>query len=166
MNQSIIDFWIERLGHPHASLVTLGHFPDIPLEVVFMGQESETATPQPGLELEFSTEPLILKCVHVNVIRTIPQDQPYQGTLPGRLQGLTTRKEVTERFGPSSMSQPPLRMPSPLGDTGGWDVFAWENTNNVPTFVMFQYNTELQVCDLAFFREGIEPETQRFFASK
>ncbi|WP_139139777.1 hypothetical protein [Pseudomonas sp. NBRC 111139] len=155
MNQSIIDSWIERLGHPHASLVTLSHLPDIPLEVVFMGQESETATPLPGLELEFSTEPLILKCVHVNVIRTIPQDQPYQGTLPDRLQGLTTRKEVTERFGPSSMSQPPLQMPSPLGDTGGWDVFAWENTNNVPTFVMVQYNTDLQVCDLAFFREGI-----------
>lgn len=92
MNPSIIDSWIERLGHPHASLVTLGHLQDIPLEVVFMGQESETATPQPGLELEFSTEPLILKCVHVNVIRTIPQDQPYQGTLPDRLQGLTEKK--------------------------------------------------------------------------
>lgn len=155
MNRTTVDTWIERIGHSHASLVTLGHLPNIPLKFIFLGQESETATPLPGLELEFSTEPLILKCVHVNVIRTIPQDQIYQGTLPDRLQGLATRKEVTERFGPSPMSQPPLRLPSPLGDTGGWDVFTWENTNNAPTFVMFQYNTELQVCDLAFFREGI-----------
>ncbi|WP_152645381.1 hypothetical protein [Pseudomonas sp. 10-1B] len=164
MSQSTLEAWIERLGQQHSTLVANNDLSASPLAFVFIGQESETATPLPGLELEFSAGPLVLECVHVNLISRICQEQTYQGMLPDRLQGLSTRTEARDRLGPRRSSQPPLRMPLPLGDTGGWDVFAWKNTNNAPISIMCQYNTKLQVCDLAFFRDG--PGTQRFFASR
>ncbi|WP_146146905.1 DUF6392 family protein [Pseudomonas sp. BBP2017] len=147
--------WIERLGSSHDALINQGILPNLPLKSLFYGHDVETFPAAPGLELEFSTGSAKLKCVHVTLISTLPDELTYRGELPERLRGVTTGKTAREILGAPYRSHPPVQMPLPMGQTGGWEAFTYDCTCNPPVSVMLQYTSSQQVCDVAFFQEPI-----------
>ncbi|QBF24349.1 hypothetical protein EXN22_01135 [Pseudomonas tructae] len=141
--------WIARLGTHRDELVDQGILPDRPLDYLFYGHDTLSVVVEPGLELGFSASPEVLSCIHVTILSTLSNELPYSGELPERLQDVLTQKAVGRA---PYRSQPAVRMPLPLGETGGWDAFIYDGTRSPSVSVMLQYTNDLNVCDMAFFQ--------------
>ncbi|MDD1016161.1 DUF6392 family protein [Pseudomonas rubra] len=144
--------WIARLGTHRDELVDQGILPDRPLDYLFYGHDTLSVVVEPGLELGFSASPEVLTCVHVTLLSTLPNELPYGDKLPGRLQDVLTQKAAGNMLGAPYRSQPAVRMPLPLGETGGWDAFIYNGTRSPSVSVMLQYTNDFNVCDMAFFQ--------------
>ncbi|MFS0825235.1 DUF6392 family protein [Pseudomonas phoenicis] len=154
----VLEHWLQHLGKTHSELIQQGVLPDRPREILFDGFDAETCFPLPGVELEFSTDAARLTCIHANVISTFDGEPAYGGPLPAPLQQVRTRQAAIDLLGAPLRSQSPFRLPKPIGRTGGWDTFSFDETYDPPTSVMFLYTPELNVSCLSFFLGRLQAE--------
>jgi len=83
-------------------------------------------------------------------MKTTPSTQVYAGELPAPFSARMTQGTVRADFGRPTASKGPIKMPAPLGETGGWDAFRLDERTNKNARVTMQYTKDLIVDALTF----------------
>ena len=123
MNVFEFEVLIERIGTSHEVLVGQGVLPDQTLTEMYEGRDRLELELEPGIELEFWRETRRLETLFVTLIRTTPSTKEYKGELPALYMAQMTQSDVHAMFGKPMASKGPIKMPVPIGMTGGWDSY-------------------------------------------
>ncbi|WP_339492143.1 DUF6392 family protein [Pseudomonas sp. EA_15y_Pfl2_R67] len=145
-----LEVLVERIGSQHEVLVSEGILPDQPLTEMYEGRDRLEFGPEPGIELEFWRETRRFETLFVTLIRTIPSMSKYEGELPIPYMLEMTQSDVHAIFGEPMASKGPIKMPVPIGMTGGWDSYPLDPELYPGKKVVFQYTQDMRVKTLVF----------------
>ncbi|MBC3376315.1 hypothetical protein HU762_20450 [Pseudomonas sp. SWRI92] len=145
-----LEVLIERVGSQHDVLVSEGILPDQPLAEIFEGDDQLWLVPESGIELDFWRETRRFETLFVTLIRTTPSTSKYQGELPAPYMPEMTQSDVHAIFGEPMESKGPIKMPVPIGMTGGWDSYPLDPELYPDKKVVFQYTQDMRVKTLVF----------------
>ena len=150
MNVFEFEVLIERIGTSHEVLVGQGVLPDQTLTEMYEGRDRLELELEPGIELEFWRETRRLETLFVTLIRTTPSTKEYKGELPALYMAQMTQSDVHAMFGKPMASKGPIKMPVPIGMTGGGDSYPLDPERYPGKKVIFQYTQDMRVKTLVF----------------
>ncbi|HBO3041448.1 TPA: hypothetical protein L4Q92_000182 [Pseudomonas aeruginosa] len=150
MDAATIERWILSLGRPYDTLVAEGIIPNLPLQELYKGRDWLDIEPGDGLELSFWAETKRLEAVYITLLKTTPSTVPYQGELPKPFTPMMSQAEVRANFGEPMASKGPVKMPQPMGMTGGWDAYRLDPATHRNMKLVLQYTADLRVDTLVF----------------
>ncbi|KHK63118.1 DUF6392 family protein [Pseudomonas frederiksbergensis] len=150
MNVFEFEVLIERIGTSHEVLVGQGVLPDQTLTEMYEGRDRLELELEPGIELEFWRETRRFETLFVTLMRTIPSMSKYEGELPIPYMLEMTQSDVHAIFGEPMASKGPIKMPVPIGMTGGWDSYPLDPELYPGKKVVFQYTQDMRVKTLVF----------------
>ncbi|WP_420233161.1 DUF6392 family protein [Pseudomonas sp. ABY48] len=145
-----LEVLVERIGSQYEVLVSEGILPDQPLTEMYEGRVRLELELEPGIELEFWRETRRFETLFVTLIRTIPSMSKYEGELPIPYMLEMTQSDVHAIFGEPMASKGPIKMPVPIGMTGGWDSYPLDPELYPGKKVVFQYTQDMRVKTLVF----------------
>ncbi|MDR9863568.1 MULTISPECIES: DUF6392 family protein [Pseudomonas] len=150
MDAATIERWILSLGRPYDAMVAEGVIPNMPLQQLYKGRDWLDIEPEDGLELSFWAETKRLEAVYITLLKTTPSTVPYQGELPKPFVPAMSQAQVRANFCEPMDSKGPIKMPQPMGMTGGWDAYRLDPASHPNIKVAFQYTASLMVDTLVF----------------
>lgn len=150
MDAMTIESWIKRLGQPYDVLVAEGNIPNQPLEELYPGRDWVDIEPAPGLELSFWAETRNLERVFITFLATMPGVTVYTGKVPKPYTSEMTQSDVRAIFGAPMEFKGPIKMPQPMGQTGGWESYHLDPATYPNVKVVFQYTAAMKVKTLVF----------------
>ena len=145
-----IESWIKSLGQKYESLIAQGIITDQPLTELYKGRERLNLKPEEGINLSFWAESKCLETLSITLIKTTPSTVEYKGELPSPYTLKMTQSDVRTLFGEPMESKSPIKMPQPMGQTGGWEAHRLDPTLYPNTKVRFSFTTSMQVDTLTF----------------
>ncbi|PAU53186.1 hypothetical protein BZL41_23765 [Pseudomonas sp. PIC25] len=150
MDAATIEHWIKNLGRSYDALVADGVVPSQPLQELYEGRERVCIEPEPGLELSFWAETRRFETLFITLFKTTPSTVEYKGELPKPFSPVMAKTGVHATFGEPMASKGPVKMPQPMGMTGGWDAYRLDPGTYPNTKVIFKYTSALMVDTLVF----------------
>lgn len=150
MDTTTIEGYIKALGNTYESLLSQGFFPSVKPWKVFDDDDQFSLDIEDGLSLTFHEDTRKLESVFITLIKTTPSTAEYKGQLPRPFVSKTNQSEVHANFGEPMASKGPVKMPQPMGMTGGWDSYRLDPATHLNTKVVFQYTAALAVNTLVF----------------
>ena len=150
MDAEIIQRWIRNLGRTYDALVADGTIPNRPLTELYEGRDWLTLHVEDGIELSFWSETKRFETLYIGLLKSTPSTTVYGGELPKPFVPGMTRSSVYASFGEPMESKGPIKMPAPLGQTGGWDAYRLDPATQPNRKVVFQYTQSLTVKTLVF----------------
>ncbi|AKV09339.1 MULTISPECIES: DUF6392 family protein [Pseudomonas] len=150
MTNTNIEAWIDNLGQSYNDLIALGIVPDQPLKELYPGRDKLHLNPEVGIALSFWAESKQLETVFVTLIKTTPSTVEYKGELPTPYKLALTQSDVHALFGEPMESRGPIKMPQPMGQTGGWEAYPLDPAVHPGKKVVFQYTAAMEVKTLVF----------------
>ncbi|MGF6090828.1 DUF6392 family protein [Pseudomonas sp. 18173] len=150
MNAEKIESWILNLGLSSDELIARG--------VVF-NEEPQALYPEAdlldldlevGVSLSFWAESNRLETLFITLKKTMPGILEYKGDLPLPYTLDMTQADVQAIFGNPMDSRGPIKMPHPMGQTGGWESYLLDQNIYPGKKVVFQYTAEMKVKTLVF----------------
>ncbi|MBK4992571.1 hypothetical protein IAE39_000745 [Pseudomonas sp. S37] len=148
MNAQELDSYLNGFGKSHSELVTEGLLPSGDLIEIYDGSLAVFREICPGMYFNFWAEDQRFESLTFSLAETATSKDIYQENLPEPYSGCTTREATINLLGEPIQSKGPHKMPSPLGDSGGWDRF--ELAGHEELDVLFRYDIALNVVILAF----------------
>lgn len=145
-----INQWINSLGQDYTAFLAAGLIPNQPLIELFPGADDLYLEPEPGLYMRFLATTKYYKSLSITLRNTTPLDIIYEGELPKPYTKYMSQDNVRALFGEPLESSGPIRMPEPLGQTGGWEAYHLDTDTYPNIKVLFQYNESMQVDTLVF----------------
>jgi hypothetical protein len=145
-----LEVLIERIGSQHEILVNEGILPDQSLTEIFEGDDQLWLEPEPGIDLDFWRETGRFETLFVSLIRTTPSTKEYKGELPAPYVSEMTQADVHAIFGEPMASKGPIKMPVPIGMTGGWESYPLDPELHPGKKIVFQYTQDMRVKTLVF----------------
>ncbi|UVL41856.1 DUF6392 family protein [Pseudomonas sp. B21-040] len=149
MIKAELDRLIKSLGEKYPVLKQAGVIPG-PLTELYPGRDLLSFKFEGGLSLNFWRETLRFEIFFVTLRKTMPSTTEYRGELPDPYFSLMTQSDVRAIFGTPVESMGPIKMPQPMGQTGGWDAYPLDQDIYPGKKVMFQYAADMQVNTLVF----------------
>lgn len=150
MKAEEIEKIIRFLGHSRIDLLAGGVIPDEPLLQIFPGSENLYFEPEDGVEMTFSPEGEVFMKLFFMLKETTPSTLEYEGLLPGKLRKDMSQDWVRETFGAPKENHGPVRLPHPIGWTGGWDIYDFNGSQFPEVELVFKYTSEMKVETLVF----------------
>jgi hypothetical protein len=150
MKASELELLIECIGSPHEALVKQGIIPDLALTEMYEGRDRLGLDPEPGIELDFWRETGRFERLFVTLIRTTPSTTKYNGELPMPYVSEMTQSNVHAIFGEPMASKGPIKMPVPIGMTGGWESYLLGQERYPSKKIVFKYTEDMKVNTLVF----------------
>ncbi|WP_294737284.1 DUF6392 family protein [uncultured Pseudomonas sp.] len=150
MDVVTIECWIKNLGRPFADLVCEGVVPGMPLQELYPGRDLLDVIIAPGLSMSFWAENKRFETLFITLLKTTPSTAAYQGELPKPFSTVTRQSDVRAHFGEPMASKGPIKMPRPMGLTGGWDAYLLNPITHPNKKVVFQYTAMGEVNTLVF----------------
>lgn len=150
MNDMNIEEAISSLGRNYDDLVSLGVINGQPLKELYPGRDNLHLNPKPGISLSFWAESKRFEALFVTLKKTTPSTVEYKGCLPEPFTIEMTQSDVHANFGEPMESRGPIKMPEPMGQTGGWESYALDSTVYPGKKVVFQYTAAMEVKTLVF----------------
>lgn len=80
----------------------------------------------------------------------MPSTTDYRGELPDLYFSQMTQSDIHSIFGVPKESKGPIKMPEPMGQTGGWESYLLDQEIYPGVKVVFQYTADMQVKTLVF----------------
>jgi hypothetical protein len=80
----------------------------------------------------------------------MPGINVYEGELPKPYISMMTQSDVRNLFGESLEFRGPIKMPGPMGQTGGWESYPLDPAVYPGKKVVFQYTATMEVKTLVF----------------
>nr|WP_263596467.1 hypothetical protein [Pseudomonas fluorescens] len=80
----------------------------------------------------------------------MPEIIVYTGELPPPYSSKMTQAGVHSIFGQPMESRGPIKMPKPMGQTGGWESYPLDPVMYPGKKVVFQYTAAMEVKTLVF----------------
>ncbi|VVO12154.1 DUF6392 family protein [Pseudomonas fluorescens] len=150
MNATTIEHWIKKIGQTYEALIAEGSIPDKPLNELYPGRDWLAILPAPGLELSFWAETKRFEKLFITFLEGMPGVSVYKGGLPEPYTSEMTQSDARAIFGEPLESRGPIKMPQPMGQTGGWESYQLDPVRHPNIKVVFQYTTSMQVDVLVF----------------
>lgn len=144
---------VGSLGRSHADLVADQIIPDLVLREIYPGSERLYITLEQGLELDFLPEDKIFIELFITLKKTTPSTKPYNGDLPEIFFPEMDQEMVVDLFGEPVVSKGPIRMPEPIGQTGGWASYIYDDAMFPGVKLIFQYTAEMEVDTVVFSKQ-------------
>ncbi|MGF6328095.1 hypothetical protein ABH909_000973 [Pseudomonas sp. BS3782 TE3695] len=150
MKATTIEHWIKKLGLSYDILISEGSIPNQPLEELYPGRDWLDIEPAAGLELSFWAETRRFEKLFITVLESMPGLPIYKGELPNPYTSNMSQSDVHALFTTPLEVQPPVKMPKPMGQTGGWESYRLDPEKHPNIKVVFQYTASMQVDTLVF----------------
>lgn len=150
MNITTIERWITKLGQPYDTLIAEQSIPSKPLVEHYPGRDWLTIQPAPGLELSFWAETQRFETLFITLLDAMPGIPIYNGELPKPYSSTMSQSDVHILFTTPLEVQGPVKMPKPMGQTGGWESYRLDPKKHPNAKVVFQYTATMQVKTLVF----------------
>lgn len=150
MNSFKLDSWISSLGKTHAELLGNDVIQASDLIEVYAGTDYLHSEPEAGVDFSFWAETKILEAIIFTLIKITPSEVVFEDSLPSPYDRLIDKEKVRNYFGSPMESRGPMRLPSPLGQIGGWDQFDLGHRGHPNVYVMFKYTVEFDVKGMSF----------------
>lgn len=150
MDAKTIEHWIKSLGRRYDVLVAEGVIPNQPLQELYPGRDLLDIIIAPGLSMSFWAETKRFETLFITLLKTTPSTTEYKGELPKPFAPVMSQSEVRANFGEPMASKGPVKMPQPMGMTGGWDAYWLDPVTHPNIKVVFQYTATLTVNTLVF----------------
>lgn len=150
MNVTTIERWIKKLGQRYDTLIAEGSIPTQELVEHYPGRDWLTIQPAPGLELSFWAETQRFEKLFITLLDAMPGVPVYKGELPKPYTSAMTQSDAHALFTTPLEVQAPVKMPKPMGQTGGWESYRLDPEKHPNTKVVFQYTASMQVKTLVF----------------
>lgn len=152
MSQTIVETYIKALGKRYESLLAEGFFPSADPWKIFDDDDQFSLSIEDGLSLTFNESTRFLESIFVTLIKTTPSTSVYTGVLPDAFAPRMSRSGVQKNFGDPAASKGPVKMPQPMGMTGGWDSYMLDRATYPKAKIVFHYTADLFVSTLVFAR--------------
>ncbi|MEE1922217.1 DUF6392 family protein [Pseudomonas sp. 148P] len=150
MRASELEKILEYLGRSHADLVANHVIPDLELQEIYPGSERRHITLEQGLELDFLPDDKVFTALFITLRTTTPSTTKYLGELPEEFFSEMDQEMVIDLFGDPVASRGPVRMPEPIGQTGGWASYIYDEEMFPGVELQFQYTADMQVKTIVF----------------
>ncbi|TWR82614.1 DUF6392 family protein [Pseudomonas saxonica] len=149
MDAETINSLIKVLGHTYEKLLAEGlALGSSPTPLFPEGQNEDLIQkPAPGVELWFCAENRKLERTVITLSPIFNDDPVYEGELPKPFTRKMDQDGVRALMGEPYQSKGPVKLPPPIGITGGWDAYRIDHTN---AEVVVQYLKDKSACGLAF----------------
>ena len=138
------------LGRTHAELLAEQIIPDTPLLELYPESDRLYIEPEEGLELTFSADGKVFIEFFITLIKTTPSTIAYKGELPDMLFEGMDQEMVLDLFGAPEKSRDPVVLPLPIGQTGGWASYIYDDEIFPTVELVFQYTSEMKVDTVVF----------------
>ncbi len=150
MDATTIEHWIKKLGQLYDALVAEGNIPNQSLDELYPGRDWLTILPASGLELSFWAETQRFEKLFITLLDAMPGVPVYKGELPKPYTSEMTQSDVHALFTTPLELKGPIKMPQPMGQTGGWESYRLDPAKHPNIKVVFQYTAAMQVKTLVF----------------
>lgn len=141
---------IGSIGSSHETLISRGLLPDWQLIEMYEGRDRLGFKPELGINMDFWRETKKLETLFITLRKTTPSTFAYQGELPAPYVREMTQADVHAIFGEPMVSKGPIKMPLPIGQTGGWESYQLDPERYFGKKVVFQYGVDMKVNTLVF----------------
>lgn len=150
MSAATINKWIRALGQSYDELVAQGISFIQPPEALFLESALLDTEPEDGISLTFWAATERLETLFVTLKKSTPSTVEYEGELPAPYKAGMTQSDVHSLFGEPMESKGPIKMPQPMGQTGGWESYPLDPAVYPGKKVVFQYTAAMEVKTLVF----------------
>ncbi|WP_095067343.1 DUF6392 family protein [Pseudomonas sp. Irchel 3A18] len=150
MSAAKIQTLVNCLGQTYENMLSRDIASNKPLSELYKGRERLALKVTDGIELSFFADSKVLERVLITLEASMPGVTVYNGELPSPFAKSMTQADVRTTFGDPVESRGPIKMPKPLGQTGGWDAYPLDTNSGPGTRVVFSYSPSLLVQTLAF----------------
>lgn len=150
MKKDDIDKIVGYLGRPYAELAAENIFPEVEFIETYPGSDSIYILPEEGLGLDFLAENKVLKALYITLKETYEGTSVYKGELPEIFFPGMDQEMVLDLFGEPVSSGAPVLMPVPIGQTGGWAYYVYDDELFPGVLLQFQYAADMQVKTVVF----------------
>lgn len=150
MKSEIIERWISSLGKTYPELLVNGTLPKTELIELFPDIDEVYCEPAAGIELQFWAKTERFENLHITFLHTTPSTTRYVGELPPPYSLQMNQSLVHELFGIPFEATGPIKMPYPVGQTGGWESYKLDETVYPNTKVVFKYLESMEVEGITF----------------
>lgn len=150
MSATNIETLVSCLGQTYGTMLSRGVVSNQPLSELYKGRERLALKVTDGIELSFFADSKVLERVLITLEASMPGVAVYNGELPKPFAKSMTQAGVRATFGNPVESRGPIKMPKPLGQTGGWDAYPLDTNRATGVRVIFSYSASLLVQTLAF----------------
>jgi len=150
MNAEKIESWIKNLGSNYDDLIAQGLFFDTAPEALYPDADLLDMDLDAGVSLTFWAETKRLETLFVTLKKMMPELIEYKGELPSPYVLEMTQSDVHKIFGEPMESRGPIKMPQPMGQTGGWESYPLDPAVYPGKKVVFQYTAAMEVKTLVF----------------
>ena len=141
---------ITSLGKSHSELIAMGIVPNVLPSELFPGSETIYFELQDGVSMSFSPEGLVFIKLFLTLRKSVPSAVEYSGELPGRLVMEMNQEWVRNVFGTPKSTHGPVKLPQPIGLTGGWDIYPFDTSLLPGVDLVFKYTGDGWVKHLVF----------------
>ncbi len=153
MKANEFDEVISLLGATHQELVDKGLPAESPFLEIYPECDDVYLRAEDGISLTFTDEGKVFKQLHISLSPVVETAKEYKGELPDIFFRGMNQEDVHDIFGEPVKSQPPLKLPLPIGQTGGWDVYVYDAQVFPGVMLEFQYAADMEVSTIVFFLE-------------
>ncbi|MEB6588203.1 MULTISPECIES: DUF6392 family protein [Pseudomonas] len=139
-----VERWLGSIGKSYAELLDQGLEPNLRFIRLYPGATELYLEPYPGVSWRFDAHTKILQAIIVTLIRRVEPQPEFEGHL-SQPYGCLDKPSVREAWGHPVNSRGPLKMPQPIGKTGGWDIYRLSSQGFENVELVYQYNVDLKV---------------------
>lgn len=118
-----IVYLVSLLGLTYEELVGKNVISDEGLIEVFPGAAELFFEIDDGIEMSFNPRTKKFQTLNIAFKKTTPSTVAYRGELPAPFKLHMTQEEVRTALGAPRHYSGPVRMPEPMGQTGGWESY-------------------------------------------
>lgn len=145
--------YLGRLGRSYDELVMEGLVPPNSLMEIYEGSLTAFYELEAGIELEFWAQSQTFEKLHITLLPNTSSSEVFEGEVEKPFGNCSVREQVLQVHGEPAMSKGPFKMPQPLGESGGWDIYGLKTLGYEGVNVIFKYDVGLNLVGLTFSLE-------------
>ncbi|RMI00632.1 DUF6392 family protein [Stutzerimonas nitrititolerans] len=139
------------LGRTYDELVSESLIQGSPVPLFTEGRNEDLIhKPAPGIELWFWAETKKLERVVITLAALVQGDELYTGELPTPFTHRMNQSGVRDLLGDPYQTKGPVKLPPPIGVTGGWDAYRLGQAFHPNAEIVVQYLQDTTAAGLAF----------------
>jgi hypothetical protein len=150
MSASIINTWITFLGGTSDDLLSNYLIPNDDFIELFSGIDELYLTPEIGISMSFRADTRRFQGLCITLRKSTPSTVEYTGELPRPYSLRMNQSDVHALLGKPLEYSGPVRMPQPMGQTGGWEYYQLDPDVYPNVKIQFQYLESMEVHAIVF----------------
>lgn len=150
MSAQLIEAWISVLGVGHDELLKRSLISGDDFIEIFPDDNELYLEPLIGISMSFWAETERFEALHITLLKSTPSTVEYTGSLPEPYSLRMDQAKAHAILGKPLEYSGPIRMPEPMGQTGGWESYALDPSIYPNVRLHLQYLESMEVSAIVF----------------